>query len=323
MKLTLWIFSLLLLIPNTAAAGRGDCGQPRSKGAIPTATDARSILEGATGQRDCHPAECDVDDNCRVTASDALMTLHAAIGIGRLDGCHNDCESPDPCVYAAAPTCGGDCALGYECRFAGTGSGDDSDFQRRDRDDDDWDDDSDDDDRDEDSDEDDRDDDRDEDSDDDRDKDRDEDSNDGHDEDCDADSDSDECDDDREDKDEDDDDDRGGECICVPRRWRVHHNVNDHDDGTHHDHYAGNNDHPTLNNDDHASDDDDNHATNDDDHDDAANDDHNGVDVDDDTANNNGVAADDNDDTRSKPSGGPSKRRQPLQRPAPATKIAR
>lgn len=65
-----------------AHAGNGDCGQPLSTGAIPSASDALFVLRTAVGVDTCDLEVCDVDSSCRVTASDALRILRAAVGQG-------------------------------------------------------------------------------------------------------------------------------------------------------------------------------------------------------------------------------------------------
>lgn len=107
----------VLSFGTAAAAGVGDCGQPRSDGDHPTVADALHILVATLHGRDCPIDTCDVDEDCRVTARDALRTFRHAI---RLDGglsCSTECPEETPrCSRSEAPTCGGACPEGYECR---------------------------------------------------------------------------------------------------------------------------------------------------------------------------------------------------------------
>jgi hypothetical protein len=108
---------VLLSLSSPAAATIGDCGQPRSDGDHPTVADALHILGAALHQRDCPTAVCDVDADCRVTPRDALRTFRHAL---HLDGgltCSSSCPGETPlCRESEAPTCGGVCPDGYECR---------------------------------------------------------------------------------------------------------------------------------------------------------------------------------------------------------------
>jgi hypothetical protein len=111
---------LTLTLASPAAAGIGDCGQPRSDGDAPTIGDVLHILGAALHHRDCPAAICDVDDDCRVTVRDALETLRHVIGKdGENLRCGDDC-SPESrrCGESEAPTCGGVCPDDYECTYA-------------------------------------------------------------------------------------------------------------------------------------------------------------------------------------------------------------
>jgi hypothetical protein len=66
---------------TTLQAGDGDCGQPVSTGASPSATDALFTLQTAVDQRSCPLCVCDVDDSGAVVASDALAILRASVGV--------------------------------------------------------------------------------------------------------------------------------------------------------------------------------------------------------------------------------------------------
>jgi hypothetical protein len=107
----------LLALSSPAAAGTGDCGQPRSTGDGPTVADALHILGAALHGRDCPTDTCDVDEDCRVTPRDALRTFRHAIRLDDGLSCSSSCPDETPrCSEAEAPTCGGACPDGYECR---------------------------------------------------------------------------------------------------------------------------------------------------------------------------------------------------------------
>ena len=108
---------LMLTLTTPARATIGDCGQPHSDGARPTLGDVVHILGAALRHRECPPAICDVDDDCRVTVRDALETLRYVIGHGNDLTCREDCPAEGPrCRDTEAPTCGGACPEDYECR---------------------------------------------------------------------------------------------------------------------------------------------------------------------------------------------------------------
>jgi hypothetical protein len=56
----------------------GTCGDPTGNGV--TATDALFTLQAAIGLQVCDPCLCDADGNESVTATDALRVLNAAVG---------------------------------------------------------------------------------------------------------------------------------------------------------------------------------------------------------------------------------------------------
>jgi len=66
--------------PPVATAGRGDCGQPITTGTDPTATDALFTLQAAVGLQLCDLSQCDVDASCSLSATDALRLLQFAVG---------------------------------------------------------------------------------------------------------------------------------------------------------------------------------------------------------------------------------------------------
>jgi hypothetical protein len=77
-----------------ATALRGDCGQPVSNGATPTASDCLYILKTAVGAETCTPeCICDVNAAGGVTASDALTCLKKAVGQNVQLNCGAGCIS--------------------------------------------------------------------------------------------------------------------------------------------------------------------------------------------------------------------------------------
>lgn len=72
--------SSVLSFSSPAAAALGDCAQPSSSGATPTATDALFILNAAVGLAMCEACVCDVDGSRSITAPDALRALQIAVG---------------------------------------------------------------------------------------------------------------------------------------------------------------------------------------------------------------------------------------------------
>ncbi|HEY2773391.1 MAG TPA: hypothetical protein VGK20_04990 [Candidatus Binatia bacterium] len=66
--------------PSPAWAANGDCGQPSSTGAAPKASDALFILKTAVSSETCDLCVCDVTNDGKITASDALKTLKVAVG---------------------------------------------------------------------------------------------------------------------------------------------------------------------------------------------------------------------------------------------------
>jgi hypothetical protein len=76
--LTVCVLGLAATLPGIAA--QGDCGQPASDGAGPTATDALFILKAAVGSATCSLLVCDVDGSSSITATDALLDLKRAVG---------------------------------------------------------------------------------------------------------------------------------------------------------------------------------------------------------------------------------------------------
>jgi cysteine-rich repeat protein len=77
----LTITAALMMAPAVASAAKGDCGQPQTDGANPTATDCLYILKTAVGAVTCTPTcVCDVNNSGGVSATDALTCLKKAVG---------------------------------------------------------------------------------------------------------------------------------------------------------------------------------------------------------------------------------------------------
>jgi hypothetical protein len=70
---------LILLAGAPAMAAQGDCGQPVSNGAAPTASDCLFILRTAVGTETCG-CICNVNGQSPTTAVDALLCLKKAVG---------------------------------------------------------------------------------------------------------------------------------------------------------------------------------------------------------------------------------------------------
>jgi hypothetical protein len=80
-----WVtfLTFVILAANTSPAlgALGDCGQPVTSGAGPTASDCLFILKDAVGTETCNPGcICDTNSEGGVTASDALVCLKKAVG---------------------------------------------------------------------------------------------------------------------------------------------------------------------------------------------------------------------------------------------------
>jgi len=70
-------------VPPHADCALGDCGQPKTGGLAPTASDALEVLRTAVGSSKCgglNTCICDVDASQNVTAGDALVVLKKAVG---------------------------------------------------------------------------------------------------------------------------------------------------------------------------------------------------------------------------------------------------
>jgi hypothetical protein len=80
--LAAFLFCITVGAPLNAVAGAGDCGQPVSTGQTPTASDALSILSTAVGSSSCETCVCDADGSGAITATDSLLILNIAVGLG-------------------------------------------------------------------------------------------------------------------------------------------------------------------------------------------------------------------------------------------------
>ncbi|MFN2377466.1 MAG: hypothetical protein ABR538_13085 [Candidatus Binatia bacterium] len=72
--------AMLLAAASAASAVQGDCGQPLSNGAGPTASDCGYVLKAAVGAIVCEMCICDVNGSESISTSDALVCLKAAVG---------------------------------------------------------------------------------------------------------------------------------------------------------------------------------------------------------------------------------------------------
>ena len=86
---------------TTADAALGDCSQPVSNGALPTASDCLFILGGAVGLQTCSPeCICDPTGEGTVSASDALLCLANAVGQSSTLNC--PCEAAGGRIFFAS-----------------------------------------------------------------------------------------------------------------------------------------------------------------------------------------------------------------------------
>lgn len=72
----------VFLAPAVGHAALGDCGQPLTEGAKPTASDCLFILQAAVGSHACSPKPCicNTGGTGGITASDSLLCLRKAVG---------------------------------------------------------------------------------------------------------------------------------------------------------------------------------------------------------------------------------------------------
>ena len=71
---------------STTTTLLGDCGDPNGDRAF-TASDALITLSAAVGATACQPCVCDLDGNGSVSATDALFLLGIAVGQSLLPAC--------------------------------------------------------------------------------------------------------------------------------------------------------------------------------------------------------------------------------------------
>jgi hypothetical protein len=90
-------FACLIFVaaPGAASAAQGDCSQPLSTGAGPTAGDCLFILRTAVGSQVCEPiCICDTNGAGGATAGDALLCLKKAVGQNVTLSCPTPCGEP-------------------------------------------------------------------------------------------------------------------------------------------------------------------------------------------------------------------------------------
>lgn len=97
-----------LVLARSASAAQGDCSQPVSTGAGPSASDCLLILQVAVGAEACtpQPCVCDPSGDGSTSASDALLCLAKAVGGTVTLAC--PCESAD-CVNDGVCSFDDDC----------------------------------------------------------------------------------------------------------------------------------------------------------------------------------------------------------------------
>jgi hypothetical protein len=110
----LTLASLYLLFSLSIEATAHDCGDLTADGSI-TSNDALSALAVATGIIPaCDLSSCDTDCNGESTATDALIILQAAVGLGDLACCAIDeCFEDADCVLSGFPE--GYVCAGFSC----------------------------------------------------------------------------------------------------------------------------------------------------------------------------------------------------------------
>ncbi|MFN2377129.1 MAG: hypothetical protein ABR538_11370 [Candidatus Binatia bacterium] len=122
-----------LLLPATALAANGDCGQPASHESSPSIQDVLSVLYAAVGRStscDSQPCICDVNGDGKITINDALRLLIHIIFPGHpsIGALACDCPDPDlsiPCTSAEITTLPGSTLdLGWSGRLQDAGMAD-------------------------------------------------------------------------------------------------------------------------------------------------------------------------------------------------------
>lgn len=90
-RLALFAAATALILVTDAGATQGDCGQPVTTGAKPTATDCLHVLKASVRLLTCAPeCVCDTNGSGGVSSVDALMCLTTTVGDRPLEDC--------PCV---------------------------------------------------------------------------------------------------------------------------------------------------------------------------------------------------------------------------------
>jgi hypothetical protein len=117
MRKLLLASSAVALTIAASTAHAGDCGRPITKdGNVSKVSDALFILQSSVGKNDCTLEDCDVNTDCQVSASDALVSLKASVkGTATHDSCKSECPTTTPCEEAGAPVCNGVCPEGQAC----------------------------------------------------------------------------------------------------------------------------------------------------------------------------------------------------------------
>ena len=107
--------TLAVLLLMAGAAGAEPCGQPVSRTERPTASDALFTLRAAVGVESCRLCVCDVDASSRIAATDALAILGAAVSGTRLATCAACDECPDIAQFVLFAGTRGPCASTDDC----------------------------------------------------------------------------------------------------------------------------------------------------------------------------------------------------------------
>jgi cysteine-rich repeat protein len=91
------LLATVLLTAGSGLAANGDCGQPVTNGARPTATDCLHILRTSVSLETCDPTcICDTNNSTTTTATDALICLQFAVSTpGVVLNCGSNCP-PKP-----------------------------------------------------------------------------------------------------------------------------------------------------------------------------------------------------------------------------------
>jgi hypothetical protein len=98
---TLLAWAMILTVPASSPAARGDCGQPTTNGATPAITDVLTILRSAVGQVtacDAKPCVCDVNGDGKITVQDVIILLRRVVNPAL--PAPNTCQCPIIDYYA-------------------------------------------------------------------------------------------------------------------------------------------------------------------------------------------------------------------------------